>query len=134
MEFLLSIWRVAVGTLALGLVAGSMMPLYVTIVARYSMRRMIRGHKGHESSILEFRTQQIPILTSLAQTFVVREFTSWAVNTFKEAELDHRVRHGIATCLKVLAVPHSQDTNLSVSERCGAQGLMSFNQLAPLHV
>ena len=131
--FMASIFRIAVGSLALASVSISMMVLCVTIGARYSLRRTVLGSSQTPTPIITFRTQQIPIFTALAQAHVLRAFDTWAVTQFMNID-DYRVKHGIAACFKVAAVHLCQAANLSISDRCGAQGLFDHNQMSGLHV
>jgi acyl-CoA oxidase len=132
--FMASIWRVAVGSISLSTSAVSAMLLSVTIGAHYSLRRTVLGSSETPFPIINFRTQQIPIFTALAQGHVLRAFDTWAVRAFMESEADLRVRHGIAACFKVAVVQLCQAANLSVSDRCGVQGLFEHNQMSVLHV
>jgi alkylation response protein AidB-like acyl-CoA dehydrogenase len=132
--FMASIFRVAVGSIALATVAVSILLLCVTIGARYSLRRTILGSSDTPTPIINFRTQQIPIFSALAQGHVLRAFDTWAVEAFMDTEADPRVRHGVAACFKVAAVQICQAANLSISDRCGAQGIFEYNQMSGLHV
>lgn len=132
--FMASLFRVAVGSIALGTTAASILRVVASIGARYSLRRTVIGNSSTPSPIINFRTQQIPIFTALAQAHVVRAFDKWAVDAFRDVDMDPRVRHGIAACFKVTAVQLSQAANLSVSDRCGAQGVFEHNQMSVLHV
>jgi alkylation response protein AidB-like acyl-CoA dehydrogenase len=132
--FMASLFRVAVGSATLTSMAISAFLLCVTIGARYSLRRTVLGSSQTPTPIITFRTQQIPIFTALAQAHVLRAFDAWSVTEFMNAEADPRVRHGIAACFKVAAVQLCQASNLSISERCGAQGLFDYNQISGLHV
>ncbi|KAJ7773720.1 hypothetical protein DFH07DRAFT_901873 [Mycena maculata] len=97
LHFLLSIWRVAVGTLALSSVA---IPAY-----QYSIRRVVRGHDS-------------------GSALVLRVFHQEAIKLFADDQLSPFIRHGIATAFKVVRDLLSSCSALS--ERCGAQGLFSF--------
>jgi hypothetical protein len=134
--FMASIFRVAVGSVALTSVTVSNLQLVVTIGARYSLRRTVLGSSESLIPVIKFRTQQIPIFTGLAhwQAYVLRAFEGWAVESFRERKEDLRVRHGIAACFKVAAVQICQAANLAISNRCGAQGLFEHNQMSVLHV
>ncbi|KAF7968691.1 hypothetical protein HWV62_29700 [Athelia sp. TMB] len=131
--FMASLFRVAVGSIALGTTAASILRVVASIGARYSLRRTVIGNSSTPSPIINFRTQQIPIFTALAQAHVVRAFDKWAVDAFRDVDMDPRVRHGIAACFKVTAVQLSQAANISVSDRCGAQGVFEHNQMSVLH-
>jgi alkylation response protein AidB-like acyl-CoA dehydrogenase len=132
--FMTSIFRVAVGSIAIATIAVSILFVCVTIGARYSLRRTVLGNSETPTPIIDFRTQQIPIFTALAQAHVLRAFDAWAVEAFRDNEADLRVRHGVAACFKVAVVQLCQAANLSVSDRCGAQGLFEYNQMSSLHV
>ncbi|RPD78499.1 acyl-CoA dehydrogenase NM domain-like protein [Lentinus tigrinus ALCF2SS1-7] len=129
------IWRVAIGTMALGCVALPLMQCYATIGTMYSLRRVIGSatNPALRTPILTFRTQQAPILAVTANAYVMQAFQRWAVRQFCSASVDCRVRHGVAAIFKAVMVQHSQQGALSVSERCGAQGLFAHNQLTCLH-
>jgi len=131
--FMASIFRVAVGSISLATLTVSMLLLCVTIGARYSLRRTVQGSSQNPTPIITFRTQQIPIFTALAQAHVLRAFDTWTVKAFKDNDADPRVRHGIATCFKVAVLQLCQAANLSVSDRCGAQGLFEYNQMSGFH-
>lgn len=133
MTFLQSIWRIAVGSIALGSICVPVSKLHAKIGALYSLRRRV-GDGSKRVSLLHFLTQQIPVLTAIAQSYVLEAYQKWAAKNFSDDEQDMRVRHGIATCFKATAVQQTQSMALSVSERCGAQGLQSFNMMTRLHV
>lgn len=83
---------------------------------------------------MAFRTQQIPLVTAIAQVHVLQAYAQWAIKLFRDTSLPMRVRHGLATVLKAVMVQHSQAAALAISERCGAQGLFAHNQITNLHV
>ena len=132
-EFLQSIWRVGIGSIALGSIGVPASKIHTTIGGLYSLRRMV-GYGTKRVPILHFRTQQIPVLTAIAQSYVLEAYQKWAAKAFSDIEKDMRVHHGIATCFKAVAVQHTQSIALSVSERCGAQGIQSDNMMTNLHV
>jgi acyl-CoA oxidase len=127
--FMVSLFRVAVGSVALTSMSVSGYLLCATIGARYSLRRTVLGSSQIPAAIITFRTQQIPIFTALAQGHVLHAFDAWAVTQFRDTEADPRVRHGIAICFKLVAIQLCQAAMLSISERCGAQGLFDYNQM-----
>lgn len=126
-------WRIAVGSMALGCLAIPMMQTYATIGAMYSLRRHV-GPLENRIPIMHFRTQQIPILTTTAQVYVMEAFARWATKLFRDTSLDTRVRHGIAAVLKAVMVQHSQASAIAISDRCGAQGLFAHNQISSTFV
>ncbi|KAJ7748804.1 acyl-CoA oxidase [Mycena maculata] len=134
LHFLLSIWTgVAVDTLALSSVAIPGLHLASHIAYRYSIRGVVRGHNGGSVPIFSFRTQQIPIFTTLAQALVLRAFHQEAIKLFADDELSPFIRHGIATAFKTVVVRDLLSSCSALSERCGAQGLFSFNQIIAHH-
>lgn len=127
--------RVAIGTIALGCIVLPFMQCYATIGTMYSLRRTIGPASAEQPTpILTFRTQQAPLLTVAANAYVMQALQRWAIPKFCDGRLDGRVRHGIAAIFKSVMVQHSQQAAISVSERCGAQGLFAHNQMTCLHV
>lgn len=132
--FKTSIWRVAVGSLALGSIAIPALEISTSIASRYSIRRHVTGPNGSEIPIFTFRTQQMPILIAIADAFVLRALWKNAIKWFVDDRLDFRARHGIAACVKAVMVQHSQEAHWTLSERCGAQGLFKCNQFVTQYV
>ncbi|KAF7336094.1 Acyl-CoA dehydrogenase NM domain-like protein [Mycena venus] len=133
LHFLSSIWRVAVGTLALTSIAIPGLAIASHIALQYSLRRLVRGNDGDIIPIFNFRTQQTPILTTIAQAFVLRAFHQQAVRHFVDDGLSPFVQHGIATCFKAVVVRDTLGSHSTLSERCGAQGLFGYNRLIVHH-
>ncbi|KAH7913696.1 acyl-CoA dehydrogenase NM domain-like protein [Hygrophoropsis aurantiaca] len=132
LELLNSMWRVAIGSIALGSIGVPAMKVYSAIGASYSRRRFI-GSISDQRPLLSFRTQQIPVLTAVARTYALDAFRRWAVAHFSDTSEDPRVRHGIAACFKAVAVQFTQCASLEISERCGAQGIQSVNMMTNMH-
>ncbi|OBZ66991.1 Acyl-coenzyme A oxidase 2, peroxisomal [Grifola frondosa] len=126
------IWRITIGTIALGCLALPFMQSYATIGTMYSLRRCI-GSPANRMPILQFRTQQAPILSVTASAYMMQALQRWAIEQFCDERLDSRVRHGIAAIFKAVMVQHTQAGCMGVSERCGAQGLFAHNQMTALH-
>ncbi|OJT05047.1 Acyl-coenzyme A oxidase, peroxisomal [Trametes pubescens] len=124
--------RITIGTIALSCLALPFTQAYATIGTLYSLRRQI-GSPTQRTPILQFRTQQAPILAAAANAFVMQAMQNWSIKNFCDRRLDGRVRHGIAAIFKSVMVQHSQQGALGVSERCGAQGLFAHNQMTTLH-
>ncbi|KAF9076253.1 acyl-CoA dehydrogenase NM domain-like protein [Rhodocollybia butyracea] len=131
-DFNRAIGRVSVGCMALSLIGASSIEIYCAIGAAYSSRRTI-GPPEKRIPILNFRTQQIPILNGIAHAYVLRAFGKWARSNFCDQDLDPRIRYGIAACSKVVSVQLSQGAAIAISERCGAQGLFGVNQMSRMH-
>jgi acyl-CoA oxidase len=134
-DFLKTIWRVAVGSVALAGMAVSHLKISSTLGALYSQRRTVGDSTtGTMAPILQFRTQQIPILTAIAHAKVLEAYSAWTVAHFTNLGEDTRVRHGVAACYKLVSVQLSQAAASTISERCGAQGLFHHNMLTCMHV
>ncbi|KAG1814209.1 acyl-CoA dehydrogenase NM domain-like protein [Suillus variegatus] len=129
-DFMSSIWRAAVGSLALSSIAIPYLQVGSFIAARYFQRRHVTNLQGNPFPIISYRTQQLPLLHAIAQVFVLRALHKLAVEQFMEKNLDVRVRHGIAACCKAVMLQHAQVANYVLSERLGAQGLFEYNQLS----
>lgn len=132
--FFANISQVAIGTIAIGSLGVPALQVSSYIAAKYSLRRTVVDPKGIRKPIFAFRSQKTPILTALAQSFVMQALHEWAVVQFINPKTDPRVRHGIASILKTVMIQHAQTANLSLGDRCGAQGLFEHNQLAGMHV
>ncbi|KAJ7929607.1 acyl-CoA dehydrogenase NM domain-like protein [Mycena leptocephala] len=115
--FFANIARVAVGTIAIGSLGLPALQVSAFIAAKYSNRRIIVDAEGTRKPIMAFQTQKIPILTALAQSFVMKAFHDKAVSIFCQTGLDHACATG----------------NLTLGDRCGAQGLFEVNQLTAMH-
>ncbi|KAI0633864.1 acyl-CoA dehydrogenase NM domain-like protein [Trametes polyzona] len=124
--------RITVGTIALGCIALTFTQCYATIGTMYSLRRRI-GSPTRNMPILNFRTQQAPILAAASNAYVMQALQRWAVAQFCDKGLDWRVRQGIAAIFKAVMSQHAQQGAMGVSERCGAQGLFAHNQMTCLH-
>ncbi|KAJ6606033.1 acyl-CoA dehydrogenase NM domain-like protein [Mycena vulgaris] len=136
--FLKTIWRAAIGSLALSALAIPALARTAFTVAMYSTRRRVGtaaspSHSTTSVPIMHFSTQHAPILTAFAQSFVLAEFYKFAVRIFTDQSLDFRVRHGIAACFKVVALRHMQDSS-ALADRCGAQGLFGYNGILENHM
>ncbi|KZS99908.1 uncharacterized protein LAESUDRAFT_709568 [Laetiporus sulphureus 93-53] len=131
--FFHNISRVAVGTIAIGSLGIPALQMSSFIAARYSQRRTIVNSAGERKPIIEFWTQKAPIVTAVARAFVMKAMHDKAVSLFLDPSLDYRVRHAIASIMKVVMIQHAQEAHLTLSERCGAQGLFEVNQLNAMH-
>ncbi|KAJ7144233.1 hypothetical protein C8R44DRAFT_827439 [Mycena epipterygia] len=103
LHFLGSIWRVAVGTLALTSIVIPGFAIASHVAQRYGMLRVVHSD-GELVPIFSFRTQQIPILTIIAQAFVLRAFHQHAIKLFADDEMSPFVRHGVATAFKAVLI------------------------------
>ncbi|KAJ7863751.1 acyl-CoA dehydrogenase NM domain-like protein [Mycena olivaceomarginata] len=128
-----TIWRTAVGALALAGSCITTMDRSAYIAGRYSQRRTVGLPDKSRVPILTFRTQHKPILTTLAQAFVAKEFFKVAIVKFADEATDLRVRQAWSTIVKATLVEHSKTATLLLAERCGAQGLFAYNEMCSMH-
>ncbi|PBK69571.1 acyl-CoA oxidase [Armillaria solidipes] len=125
-DFLVAIWRISVGTLALASLALPATQIAAHIAYKYSLRRKV-GIPAQP--IISFRTQQIPIFTAVAQTYVIEAWTKHAIKHFMDPAADRHARHAITTIYKAVVMEHAQTAHFNLSERLGAQGLFDYNQI-----
>ncbi|KAJ5436751.1 Acyl-CoA dehydrogenase/oxidase [Penicillium cf. griseofulvum] len=128
-HFLSSIWRIAIGTLALPLNMVAGMKRGVFVAGKYSQRRHILGPDQKPKPIIDFRTQHGPILHTLAQIAVLDAYTEKSIQYFKDSTLAYPVQHAMATTFKAVVYTSSQACLFNLSERCGAQGLFENNHI-----
>jgi len=131
--FFSKIYRVAVGTIALSSLCIPSLQIASYIASRYSQRRHVVDARGISKPIISFQTQKQPILTAVAQSFVLQKMHKQAVAWFMDPALDPRVRHAVATAHKVAMIQAAQAANLTLGDRCGAQGLYEANELSAMH-
>ncbi|TFY67384.1 hypothetical protein EVJ58_g1658 [Rhodofomes roseus] len=129
-DFLQAIWRVGVGTLSLSATTIPLLQIATLIAFKYSVRRKIGGPDGAPLPIISFRTQQMPIFHAAAQVYVLQALSKHIILRFVDTTADHRVRHAAATIFKAATMRQFQTLHLELSERCGAQGLFAYNQIA----
>ncbi|KAI9452338.1 acyl-CoA dehydrogenase NM domain-like protein [Russula earlei] len=132
-SFFSKIYRVAVGTIALSSLGVASLQVASYIAARYSLRRHVLDATGVSKPIISFQTQKQPILTAVAQAFVLQAMNKQAITWFTDAAIDPRVRHAVATVHKVTMIQTAQAANFTLGDRCGAQGLFEANQLPAMH-
>ncbi|ESK86756.1 acyl- oxidase [Moniliophthora roreri MCA 2997] len=133
-SFFRSIHRVFSGTLSMGAVGISAMRISSYIAGRYSSRRkVIDSSTGRPRAIINFSTQYIPVLTSIAQTLVLEAFSEIAHLLFVEAKRDMYRQHFIATVFKATTLQFALSIPVVLGDRCGVQGLSKVNQISVLH-
>lgn len=132
--FFQNIARVTAGTLAIGSLGVPALQVSSYIAARYSLRRTVADADGGRKPIMSFRTQRVPILTALAQSFVMKALHESAIPLYLDQTTDIRARNAIASIVKVVMIQHGQAANLGLGDRCGAQGLFEVNQLTGMFV
>ncbi|KAF5010358.1 hypothetical protein FDECE_3474 [Fusarium decemcellulare] len=131
-EFLRQIWRVPIGTLSLSIMGISAIKVGTYVAATYSQRRTITGPDGmSRTPIMEFCTQQRPIVKGWVQSIVLDKYARWAVREFMNTSHQPLTRHALAVIFKSMVVEASPTLN-ELAERCGWQGLFAFNQISQL--
>ncbi|KXH46314.1 hypothetical protein CSAL01_09017 [Colletotrichum salicis] len=128
-EFLTHIWRVSVGTLSLSIMGVSAIRAAGCIAALNSRRRLVGDR--NKLPIMQFSTQQRPILEALAHGEVLHAYAKWSVGGFMNSDHNADVRRGIATFFKALVVRSSRLVH-ELAERCGWQGLYAHYQMSEL--
>ncbi|CAG7941642.1 unnamed protein product [Penicillium salamii] len=116
-DFASAIHRVAVGTLC---ISGSVIPFLKVasyVADQYSRNRL-----------------SLPILHAVAQYSILESFFISAAKSFGDMSLDPRVRHGIATAFKAVAINHFSKSIKAMNERCGWHGHFAHNQLLQLEL
>ncbi|GKZ86670.1 hypothetical protein AnigIFM56816_002082 [Aspergillus niger] len=130
-QFLSAIHRVGIGALALSLAIIPYLKCATYCVGRYSQRRTVQaGVRGERIPIISFRTQQLPILHSLAQIAVMEAFADWITNRYStDSALHPGAKHGLGVILKATFLQNGQWSLANLVERSGAQGLYPHNQM-----
>ncbi|KAM0363152.1 hypothetical protein ACHAO7_010335 [Fusarium culmorum] len=129
-EFLRQIWRIAVGTLSLSIMGISAIKVGTRIAAVYSERRTVASIEGKgRKRIMDFSTQQVPIVEGWVYGKVLDAFARWTIDMCPD--LTDPMQHALATIFKATVVKASQVLK-PLSERCGWQGLFAFNQISEL--
>jgi alkylation response protein AidB-like acyl-CoA dehydrogenase len=129
-EFLRQIWRIAAGTLSLSIMGISAIKVGTRVAAVYSERRTIASADGKgRKRIMDFSTQQLPIVEGWVQGKVLEAFAHWTIDMC--SDLTDPMHHALATIFKATVVKASQVLR-PLSERCGWQGLFAFNQISEL--
>ncbi|KAJ7121250.1 acyl-CoA oxidase [Mycena crocata] len=138
-QFLTSIWRLGIGSATMAALCIPALRVSTYIAAQYAKRRTVSDSNGTVVPILSFRTTQVPILRALSQAAVLEAF-------FKEirpyfSATDNRnlagvleIRNGLATVFKTISCHHFRESSVSLTDRLGAQGLFTENQLVALEM
>lgn len=138
-QFLTSIWRLGIGavTMAALCIPGLRVGAYIT--TQYAKRRKVANSQGAVVPILSFRTTQIPILRALSQAAVLEAFYKELRPYFSAS--DHldlssvlNIRNGLAAVFKTLSIHHYRNSSITLTDRLGAQGLFTENQLVSMEV
>ncbi|GKU22964.1 unnamed protein product [Fusarium langsethiae] len=129
-EFLRHSWRIAVGTLSFSIMGISAIKVGTRIAAIYSERRTVASIDGKgRKRIMDFSTQQVPIVEGWVHGKVLDAFARWTIDMCPD--LTDPMQHALATIFKATVVKASHVLR-PLAERCGWQGLFAFNQISEL--
>ncbi|KAJ7451790.1 acyl-CoA dehydrogenase NM domain-like protein [Mycena galericulata] len=138
-QFLTSIWRLGIGSATMAALCVPALRVAAFITTQYAKRRTVANSQGTVVPILSFRTTQVPILRALCQAAVLESFYREIQPYF--SSLDHNglssvidLRNGLAAVFKTLSTFHYRDSSVALTDRLGAQGLFTENQLVSLEM
>ncbi|KAF9467082.1 acyl-CoA dehydrogenase NM domain-like protein [Collybia nuda] len=130
--FFFNISRVVAGTLGMGAVGILGMRISSYIAAKYSQRRrVVDASTKQPREIISFVTQYTPILSTIAQTFVLENLGE-VIRDMYVAAKSFTTKHLIAAIFKATVVKISATALPLLGLRCGAQGLFEANQISVL--
>ncbi|KAF5336966.1 hypothetical protein D9611_002989 [Ephemerocybe angulata] len=126
------IWAVACGAIVFAAPVITCLRISAYIASTYSQRRTVAGHgKGSPRvPIISFKTQYRPVLIAIAHAHVLKALYWSTARFFRDLSNPMELRHAMATILKLLVQRTVQEDMFVLSERCGGQGLMGYNQIA----
>ncbi|KAJ7045944.1 acyl-CoA dehydrogenase NM domain-like protein [Mycena alexandri] len=141
MQFLASIWRLGIGSATMAALAIPALRISAHIATQYAKRRTVTDSRGVAVPILTFRTTQVPILRALSEAAVleafyreIRPYFSSTDNSNKNLVKVLETRNALAGVLKTITVHHFRESSVALTDRLGAQGLFSENQLVALEM
>ncbi|KUL87452.1 hypothetical protein ZTR_04742 [Talaromyces verruculosus] len=124
------IWRVPIGTLSLSLTSIPAIRSSAWIAAQHAMKRTVGDSATDKGRpIIQFRTQQIPILHAIAQASVLAEYAAWSIKRFMDQQANNRLRHAHAMLFKTIAVTHTLNSTRTLSQEMGWRGLFEDNHV-----
>ncbi|KAJ5900219.1 uncharacterized protein N7473_004289 [Penicillium subrubescens] len=132
-HFLSAIRRISIGTISLCLSIIPYLKNLVYIVGKYNLRRTVTGPGKIPIPIINFRSQQIPILHAIAQIRVMEAFADYAITCFMNST-STQGRQRLATILKASFIHNMEQCSASLPQRCGAQGMFKHNQICEYNV
>ena len=105
------------------------------IAGKYSIRRkVVDASTGFSRPIISFSTQYIPVMTAIADAFVLIAFVSSTHTAFTDPKFGSAMKHFVAAVSKVTVFGHTLKDLMVLGDRCGAQGLLRANQIDGLMV
>ncbi|KAH8102913.1 hypothetical protein BXZ70DRAFT_758724 [Cristinia sonorae] len=123
------IWRIPVGTCAIGMPAVLSCKLLARIAADYSLRRTVGGQGGQTVPIISFRTQSLPVAHTVAIAHVLSAWMHHVVDYFVDKNTSYDARTALGTVFKATVNRLVTHCAKELGERLGAQGLFPQNHL-----
>lgn len=128
------IWRIPVGTCAIGMPAVLSGKILACIAADYSFRRTVQGSRADRVPIISFRTQALPVLYAIAIAHVFNAWMPRVVDFFTSKGTDFDARTTLGTIFKTTVNRLVTQAARDLGERLGAQGLFPQNHLGIMEV
>ncbi|CAG9942501.1 unnamed protein product [Clonostachys rosea f. rosea IK726] len=129
-SFMRSIWRVPIGSISLSMAGITGIKIGTHLTAAYSLRRTVGSTKtGDLTPIMSFSTQYRPIVNGHVQATVLEAYARWAIKQFMNPKSHLLVRSALGVIFKTTVIQASRILT-EFSERCGWQGLFSYNQIS----
>jgi acyl-CoA oxidase len=125
--FLANIQRVTVGNLAVAMPNAPVLRIAAMITGRYSLIRTVDDGKP----IITFGTQHGPILRALAHAAVFEAWGRESAEAFCAAP-DLQTQSAIGAMYKATVFEFTEPALLELEDRCGWQGLYTYNQISEL--
>lgn len=124
------IWRIPLGSMAIAAPVLQAMKHVAYIGGSYSLHRAITGRGPVPFPIINFTTQQWPIMSTIAISNVLEAWYRDVINLVVDRSIDPRVLHGLAVVVKTTIYRHFLRSAEDIAERCGAQGTFESNFIA----
>lgn len=128
------IWRIPIGSMTLPLTAVPSAKMGATIGIDYSFRRHVQGKGPEKVPIISFRTQQLPVLYTIAIAYVLEAWAPRALEQFMSQELLPETRAGVCVVFKATMCRLLTHHFHMLGERLGAQGIFGYNLLSQMEV
>lgn len=128
------IGRIAIGQITIAMMALTGLNIASYLGAVYSLRRQVRSPKGLLNPIIQFRTQQLPVLYSIA---IARVLSAWAdevSQALQGSQGDDTALQGQAVVFKNTVLRLAIPSLRNVGERLGTQGTFGHNFISQFEV
>ena len=127
------IWRIPVGTCAIGMPVVLSGKMLACIASDYSFRRHVQGVK-EKVPIISFRTQSLPVLYAVAISHVFAAWMPHVTDFFSTKGTNFEERTALGTIFKATVNRLVVQAASDLGERLGAQGLFPQNHLGIMEV